>query len=344
MRPSTRGRLVVSHRTGRAWDRRRVRRGRQPHPHRAAHGRAARRGVPATSKMRPAQPAGPAHDVLGAHASAAERRAATGTRTDEAARRSAQAARRRGDEDGDRAAAGRGVDLPRQRRTAAVSGRPAVQRHELVRRPRRAADHQASRAAVPDLPRIRECTSSIGGEATCFDFGDGNYLVGDAPTDGEGELGFCTSSGYYYVSGPSLEGGVGAACPGDPAVRTQRRGDAPTARECTSSIGGDATCFDFGGGNYIVSDPIADGEGELGFCTDSRLLLRFRAVGARVTPAPSARSPRGRALARDAYAGTGRRRPRRRSARGSGARRRRRRRSRARSRPRRSARRRRRRP
>ena len=127
------------------------------------------------------------------------------------------------------------------------------------------------RERVSDLPLISECTSSIGGEALCFDFGDGNYLVGDAPDDGEAELGFCTPAGYYYVSGPSLESGTGGACPDEHGGGNGNAdgGDAPTTRECTSASGGDATCFDFGDGSYIVSDPLADGGGELGFCTDS---------------------------------------------------------------------------
>jgi hypothetical protein len=135
-----------------------------------------------------------------------------------------------------------------------------------------------------DLPTVRECTSSIGGEAMCFDFAGGNYLVGDAPDDGEAELGFCTSSGYYYVSGPSPDGGAGGKCPDEAGNGNGREGDAPTARECTSSIGGDATCFDFGDGNYLVSDPLDDGEGELGFCTNS---------GYYFVSAPSARGEAG---------------------------------------------------
>jgi hypothetical protein len=126
------------------------------------------------------------------------------------------------------------------------------------------------RERVSDLPLIRECESSIGGEALCFDFGDGKYLVGDAPDDGAAELGFCTPSGYYYVSGPTLEGGAGVACPGEHGNNNGGNGDdVPTTRECTSLSGGDATCFDFGDGKYIVSDPLADGGGELGFCTSS---------------------------------------------------------------------------
>jgi len=123
------------------------------------------------------------------------------------------------------------------------------------------------RERVDDLLKIRDCTSSIGGEAICFDFGDGNYLVGDAPSDGEGELGFCTSDGYYFVSGPTPDGGAGVECPDGSGGDETGAGHAPRARECTSSVGGDATCFAFGGGKYLVSDPFNDGEGELGFCT-----------------------------------------------------------------------------
>jgi hypothetical protein len=122
---------------------------------------------------------------------------------------------------------------------------------------------------LPALPKVRNCKSSIGGEAMCFDFGAGTYLVGDSPADGQAELGFCMGSGYYYVSGPSPGGGAGSACPGERPADDGAGGDTPTAHECQSSIGGEATCFDFGGGNYLVSDPLADGEGELGFCTDS---------------------------------------------------------------------------
>ena len=125
---------------------------------------------------------------------------------------------------------------------------------------------------LPDLPKLRECISSIGGEALCFDFGGGNYLVCDGPADGELEFGFCGGSGYYHVSGPSLGGGTGGACPGDRGGDDRARGDrpprgeVPTRRECTSLRGGQATCFDFSDGSYIVSDSLADGEGELGFC------------------------------------------------------------------------------
>jgi len=122
---------------------------------------------------------------------------------------------------------------------------------------------------APDLLPMRGCTSSIGGEALCVDFGDGNYLVGDAPYDGEAELGFCTGSGYYHVTGPSLDGGIGAACPDDPGGERNSDGDAPAVRECTSSNGAEAVCFDFADGSYIVYDAHDDGESELGFCSSS---------------------------------------------------------------------------
>ena len=69
------------------------------------------------------------------------------------------------------------------------------------------------RERVSDLPLIRECTSSIGGEALCFDFGDGQYIVSDPLADGGGEFGFCTGSGYYYVSAPTATGEAGGKCP-----------------------------------------------------------------------------------------------------------------------------------
>jgi hypothetical protein len=125
---------------------------------------------------------------------------------------------------------------------------------------------------LPHLPRLRDCTSSVGGDALCFDFGAGLYLVGDGPADGETELGFCTSSGYYYVSGPTLGGGIGAACPGERSRERERRAgrsNPPSTYKCESLRGSEATCFDFGGGNYFVSDSSADGKGELGFCTSS---------------------------------------------------------------------------
>jgi hypothetical protein len=126
---------------------------------------------------------------------------------------------------------------------------------------------------VPDVPTLRQCTSSIGGDATCFDFGEGRYLLGDGPADGRTELGFCTSSGdYYNVSGPYLDGGVDAACPGERRRGHERRLGRrlpPTAYDCKSLSGGNATCYDLGRGRYIVSDSLADGSGELGFCSDS---------------------------------------------------------------------------
>lgn len=123
------------------------------------------------------------------------------------------------------------------------------------------------RERVLDLLKMTDCKSAIGGDAICFEFTDGSYLVGDAPQDGAGELGFCTSSGYYFVAGPTPDGGAGVECPGGSEGDETGGGHLPRARECTSSIGGEATCFAFGGGKYLVSDPFGDGEGELGFCT-----------------------------------------------------------------------------
>jgi hypothetical protein len=126
------------------------------------------------------------------------------------------------------------------------------------------------RERVDDVLSIHECISSIGGEAACFSFADGSYLVADGPKDGEAELGFCTSSGYYYVSAPAPEPGTRSACPDGPAAGGGEapRGHEPSAvRDCTSSVGGEATCFGFSGGTYLLSDSLQDGEGELGFCT-----------------------------------------------------------------------------
>jgi hypothetical protein len=160
-----------------------------------------------------------------------------------------------GERSGTSVAATFGVSDDRQRQTDA----PAVDHiRQLI---------PTVRDRVEDLLKIRDCTSSIGGDAICFDFGDGNYLVGDAPGDGAGELGFCTSDGYYFVSGPTPAGGAGVECPDGSAGDETGAARTPRARECTSSIGGDATCFAFGGGKYLVSDPFDDGEGELGFCT-----------------------------------------------------------------------------
>jgi hypothetical protein len=126
------------------------------------------------------------------------------------------------------------------------------------------------RERVQELLPLRECTSAIGGKAICLDFSGGNYFVGDAPDDGRMEIGFCTSDGYYYVATPSLAGGTGTPCPGETAGDDKATGNkAPKARECTSSVGGEATCFDFADGKYLVIDSKDDGESELGFCTGS---------------------------------------------------------------------------
>ncbi len=208
----------------------------------------------------------PEGDVLGAQASS-DRREAGG----EKAERRKQKDKRRGeagdDEAGDETAVlaalipagsgGGGAPLP------------CSDTSSCVQRVGRLITNVSDR--LPDLPRIRECTSSIGGAATCFDFGGGDYLVGDGPADGQTELGFCTGSGYYWVSGPSLGGGTGGACPGERQRGRERRAgrrNAPATRECTSLRGGKATCFDFAGGNYIVSDSLSDGKGEFGFCID----------------------------------------------------------------------------
>lgn len=124
------------------------------------------------------------------------------------------------------------------------------------------------RERVEDLLPLRECTSAIGGDAICFDFSDGNYLVGDLPDDGSVEIGFCTSDGYYYVASGALAGGRGTPCPGDADGDDKPTSEKPpTARECTSAVGGEASCFDFGHDKYLVIDPMDDGESELGFCT-----------------------------------------------------------------------------
>jgi hypothetical protein len=63
-------------------------------------------------------------------------------------------------------------------------------------------------------PAPRECTGASGGEATCVDFGDGNFVLGDRPDDGQGELGICAGGSYFYVAGPAEPtGGAGEACP-----------------------------------------------------------------------------------------------------------------------------------
>ena len=125
---------------------------------------------------------------------------------------------------------------------------------------------------LPALPALRKCISSVGGDAMCFDFGGGAYLLGDGPADGKSELGFCTGSGYYHVSGPFLGGGVDTVCPGERLRGRERRSgrrNPPTTYNCESLSGGRAICYDLGRGNYIVSDSPADGRGEFGFCGES---------------------------------------------------------------------------
>lgn len=201
------------------------------------------------------------HEELGAQAASNERRSAKVRKRDAAKRK------RRGAADDDVGELQVASALIPARGTDGNLPLPCSDTNSCVDRVGNLITNVVER--VPGLPRLRECTSSIGGAATCFDFGSGNYLVGDAPTDGEAELGFCTDSGYYYVAGPQLGGGVGESCPDDPGAVDRRDGKAPRPHDCTSSNGGDATCFDFGDGTYIVSDPASDGEGELGFCTDS---------------------------------------------------------------------------
>jgi hypothetical protein len=200
------------------------------------------------------------HDELGAEATSGERRSATERKRDGAKRRRGEVA----DEGRELQVAAALVPARGTERNLPL---PCSDTNSCVDRVGDLITNVVDR--VPDLPRLRECTSSIGGAATCFDFGAGNYLVGDAPTDGEAELGFCTDSGYYYVAGPHLGGGVGESCPDDPGAVDRHDGKAPRPHDCTSWNGGEATCFDFGDGSYIVSDPASDGEGELGFCTDS---------------------------------------------------------------------------
>jgi hypothetical protein len=218
------------------------------------------------------EPASPAHDELGAIASG-------GAREAERRNERKEAKSSRGDREGDGAETEQS-DEPSDSIIPAViddGGQltlPCTEVDSCVERVGRLiTDVRATvpeLETVPELLPIRGCTSSIGGEALCVDFGDGNYLVGDAPYDGEAELGFCTSSGYYHVTGPSLEGGVGAACPDDPDGSSDSDGgDAPTMRECTSSNGAEAVCFDFADGSYIVYDAHDDGESELGFCSSS---------------------------------------------------------------------------
>ena len=164
------------------------------------------------------QPGIAEHEELGARASAPDRRAG----------------KKRSDDDKRRGEAGDDDDQPEEVVAAAfvpAGGAdgglplPCSDTNSCVDRVGKLITDVRDR--VLDLPTMRECTSSIGGEATCFDFGSGNYLVGDDPTDGEGEFGFCTDSGYYYVSGPSLEGGAGVACPGE-----RNRGNRTEGRRC----------------------------------------------------------------------------------------------------------------
>jgi len=195
-------------------------------------------------------------DVLGAQESSAEPRA------DED-----RAERKRCDED--RRCEGAWGDAARS--GAAMAAAFVVPEDDQPQADKPAVDHirqliPTVRERVDDLLKIRQCISSIGGEAVCFEFGDGSYLVGDGLRDGAGELGFCSSDGYYFISGPTPDGGAAVECPDGSGGDETAAGHAPKTRECTSSIGGDATCFAFGGGKYLVSDPVADGEGELGFC------------------------------------------------------------------------------
>jgi len=208
-----------------------------------------------------AEAATPEHGELGARASAPERRAGR------VGKRAGRDERRSGDAEvsGDQAVMAAAV-IPAGDGGGGLPS-PCSDTNSCVDRVGRLITDVTDK--LPGLPKIRECKSSIGGKALCFDFGAGNYLVGDSPDDGQAELGFCTDDGYYYVTGPSLGGGAGSACPDDRPVDGGTGGDAPTAQECQSSVGGEATCFDFGGGNYLVSDPQGDGEGELGFCTSS---------------------------------------------------------------------------
>ena len=211
-----------------------------------------------------------AHEVLGAQASSSARHHGGRTKSEDAKRREGDGTRRdEGAEGGEEAAmlaalipaGSNGGDLPLGCGDAG----------SCVNRVGRLITDASVR--LPDVPLMRECVSSIGGQALCFDFGGGNYLVADGPADGVTELGFCTSTGYYHVNGPFLDGGVGATCPHERPRRRDRldgrRRTPPTAHDCKSLSGGNAVCFDVGRGQYIVSDSNADGAGELGFCSNS---------------------------------------------------------------------------
>lgn len=158
-------------------------------------------------------------------------------------------------------------------------------------------------SGTPGAPTMRDCTSASGGEATCIDIAEGTFIVGDSPAgDMQGELGLCAGGGYFYVAGvDDPKGAPGDAdCPttgddtgggGDPGdggggpappctdqascqaliegLAPDGGGGAPTTRDCASSTGGEATCVDFGDGNFLVGDSPEDGTGELGFCTSS---------------------------------------------------------------------------
>ena len=66
----------------------------------------------------------------------------------------------------------------------------------------------------PSGPAQRDCTGATGGAATCVDFGDGNFILGDPPDDGHGELGVCAGGSYFFVAGPdSPDGDAGGTCP-----------------------------------------------------------------------------------------------------------------------------------
>jgi hypothetical protein len=75
-------------------------------------------------------------------------------------------------------------------------------------------------------PGPRDCTGASGGGATCVDLGEGNFLLGDPPDDGAGELGLCIQGTYFYVAGPEPpDGGAGEACPAPAPVTTVTPGE-----------------------------------------------------------------------------------------------------------------------